>query len=179
MEALEKDVHLNIRGCTLEDVEILSKVGSEAYKDHYMHIWAQNKNFYIDLSFSVEAITRDMEAGNIDYFLISLKEEPIGLIKINVDKALKQYPATEAMEIEKIYLKNEAVGYGIGSKAIDYIIQFAKKKNKKVLWLNVMTTSKAFHFYQKLGFEAVGIYNLEYKDLKPEYREMLIMKMLL
>ncbi len=69
------------------------------------------------------------------------------------------------------FLKN-STGLDIGKKRIEFIKEFANTMNKKVIWLDVMTTSPVLSFYQKNGFKTISFYNLEYPGLKDGYREM-------
>jgi ribosomal protein S18 acetylase RimI-like enzyme len=60
------------------------------------------------------------------------------------------------------------------------MINIAKEKNKKLIWLKVMDSSKdAIEFYKKMGFEICGTAHLNFEMMKPEYREMYVMRKLL
>ncbi len=58
-----------------------------------------------------------------------------------------------------------------------FIKEYALKLNKKVIWLNVMTTSPALQFYRKFGFKGIKNYELDYPKIKDGYRGMLQMKL--
>ncbi len=148
-------------------------ISQQFYPEHYTHIWKNDDpSYYINLSFTEKAFTKDFSNTNIVYFLIEKDFKNLGLLKIREHQEVAAYSKTESLQLEKIYLLKESTGLGIGKKGIDYIKNYAKHLNKKVIWLDVMTTSPALTFYQKIGFETVSFYELEYPALKDGYKEM-------
>jgi GNAT superfamily N-acetyltransferase len=65
-----------------------------------------------------------------------------------------------------------ASGKGIGRQAVKFCIDFAKKKNKQIIWLRSMDSSEAIYFYERLGFVECGNSRLDFELMKPAYRGM-------
>ncbi len=159
--------------CTKHDIEPLVAVSQQFYPEHYTHIWKNNDpSYYINLSYNRIVFREDFKIDNIIYFIIEQANKTLGLLKIRPHKSVEGFDGSEALQLEKIYLLKEAIGLGIGKKGIEFIKNYAKTLNKKVIWLDVMTTSLALLFYQKLGFQTISFYNLDYPELKDDYREM-------
>lgn len=164
---------IEFQRCTKDDIEALVKISKQFYPEHYSHIWEnEDTSFYVDLSFTTAAFKKDFETENIIYFLIKRSEKILGMLKLRKHQELVGFKPTEALQLEKIYLLAEATGLGIGTHAMNFTKNFAEKLNKKVIWLDVMTTSPAIQFYKKLGFKTISYYNLDYPRLKDGYREM-------
>ncbi len=159
--------------CSENDIEALVKVSQQFYPEHYSHIWKnEDTSFYVNLSFTTVAFKKDFETENIIYFLIKRSKKVLGLLKLRRHQEVVGYTKTEALQLEKIYLLAEATGLGVGTHAIDFTKNLAQGLNKKVIWLDVMTTSPALQFYKKIGFKTISYYNLDYAGLKDGYREM-------
>ncbi|WP_299439712.1 GNAT family N-acetyltransferase [uncultured Aquimarina sp.] len=159
--------------CSENDIETLVKVSQQFYPEHYSHIWENgDTSFYVNLSFTAAAFKKDIDTENIIYFLIQRSEKTLGLLKLRKHQELVGYTQIEALQLEKIYLLAEATGLGIGTLAMDFTKNLAQELNKKVIWLDVMTTSPALQFYKKLGFKTISYYSLDYSGLKDGYREM-------
>ncbi len=167
------DSEIIFRKCSENDIDSLAKISQQFYPEHYTHIWKnEDPSYYINLSFTEKAFAKDFKIENIVYFLIEKNSKRLGLLKIRRDQEIQGYTKTEALQLEKIYLLKESIGLGIGKKGVDFTKNYAMKLNKKIIWLDVMTTSPALTFYQKNGFSTVSLYELEYPGLKDGYREM-------
>lgn len=164
--------------CTsVEDIPVLVEVGQRSYKQNYLHIWNDTGDFYIQKSFSKNVFEADLKNRNVTYFIIYDDSIAIGLIKINFNKPLEGFLDNQTLEVEKIYIIAEAAGKGIGTAAMTFIKEYALNLGKKVIWLNVMTTSPALQFYKKHGFTGIKNYELDYPKIKDGYRGMLQMKL--
>ncbi len=148
-------------------------ISQQFYPEHYTHIWKNDDpSYYINLSFTENAFAKDFTNNNIIYFLVEKDTKNLGLLKIRQHQEIMEHTKIEALQLEKIYLLKESIGLGIGKKGIDFIKNFAIHLNKKIIWLDVMTTSPALTFYKKIGFKTVSFYELKYPGLKDGYREM-------
>ncbi|WP_103071267.1 GNAT family N-acetyltransferase [Aquimarina sediminis] len=159
--------------CSKDDILDLIEVSQQCYPEHYSHVWKRNDpSYYINLSFNKKAFEEDFKTSNIIYFLIKKENNVLGLLKIRKHQKIKNFNDSEALQLEKIYLLKTSTGLGIGKKGIDFTKKYAFNLGKKAVWLDVMTTSPALPFYKKSGFNTVSFYNLDYPDIKDEYREM-------
>ncbi len=164
---------IEFKQCTESDIDNLVAISQQFYPEHYTHIWKnEDPGYYINLSFTQSAFKEDLKNENIIYFLIQSADNVLGLLKIRQHHKVEGFNNSEALQLEKIYLLKASTGLGIGKKAIEFVKNYAFNLKKRVLWLDVMTTSPALIFYQRMGFQTITFYNLDYPGLKDEYREM-------
>ncbi|XLS28076.1 GNAT family N-acetyltransferase [Flavobacteriaceae bacterium M23B6Z8] len=169
--------HIGFRKCAIMDIPLMSQVGSKAYVEHYAHIWQDGPEFYLNKSFSKTVFRKEVPNATIEYYLIYFEDQPIGLLKLNLFKGLDGQPNPKMIELEKIYIIKAYSSKNVGSTTISFLKHLATYKQISYIWLSVMTTSKAMDFYVKHGFEAVSYWQLDFKNLKKGYREMLKMKL--
>lgn len=61
------------------------------------------------------------------------------------------------MELERIYVLSPYQGQGVGAKALNFVLQLAKRTNKTYVWLGVWEKNEAaIRFYEKWGFKKIG-----------------------
>ena len=76
-----------------------------------------------------------------------------GYLKINEKDAQTDLPNENSLEIERIYVRREFQGSGLGKMLIEYGLSIAKEKKKEFAWLGVWEKNeKAIRFYEKMGF---------------------------
>ncbi len=164
---------ITFKPCSESDIDVLVKISQQFYPEHYIHIWKNNDpSYYVNLSFTKKAFYDDFKVDNIKYFLAQEASKNLGLLKIRKDEQVDGFESSEALQLEKIYLLKESTGTGVGKKGMEFIKNYALSLNKKVIWLDVMTTSPALFFYKKIGFSTILFYDLDYPGLKDGYKEM-------
>ncbi len=164
---------IHFKKCSEGDIDSLIHVSQQFYPEHYTHIWKNDDpSYYINLSFNRKAFEKDFKIENILYFLIQKRGTNLGLLKVRKNEKVSSFSDSEAIQLEKIYLLKNSTGLGIGKKGLEFTKNYAVSLGKKILWLDVMTTSPALVFYQKNGFRTISFYNLDYPGLKDGYREM-------
>lgn len=167
---------MQIRICTKDDIATLIEVSTQSYMEHYTYLWHDNGENYIRSNFNYEKLSDEMAIPNAVFFLILDEERAVGLIKLNIDSAVSNFPADQALELERIYFVKEAAGKGFGKEAISFVSDFAKQRNKKVIWLKAMDSSPAVEFYKKRGFVITAETYLNYPEIKDEFRKMFLEK---
>ena len=71
----------------------------------------------------------------------------------------------DRIEIDNIFVSEEKRGNGIGTKLLEYLINYAKENKIINITLEVRTSNSiARHLYQKLGFDEVAIRKYYYGD---------------
>jgi len=183
----KKDFHPDISmwKLTADDAVALSAIAINAYCDHYRHSWYEGVEWYIEKSFSVSNLEKELADTNAVFYMVFSEDRAVGFIKINIDAAFEDFSEKDAMDLEWMFLTSEASGKGIGSYLLQRILGFAKQRNKKLVWLKMMdSSSSAINFYKRNGFEICGTtrpnfvqMKEEVRDqMKQEVREMIIMK---
>lgn len=169
------EVEIVIKTAMEDDIPVLSRVALQAYRDHYLHLWYDSGEWYMQKSFSEEQFALELKDSNARFYIISNNEKPAGFLKINLDAPLDGN--ANALELERIYFTEECSGKGIGTKTVDYVFQLAAELKKDLVWLKVMDSSAgAIAFYKKHGFDVCGTCRLDFSQMKNELRGMYVMK---
>ena len=168
--------NIQIIPCTAADIPRLQAIAIRSYNDHYLYLWHDNGAWYKERSFSERALKEEIADPNAAFFLIYTGAELVGFLKLNIDKSLAGGRAEESLELERVYLVKSASGKGVGKKVIDFTVAYAKQRNKRLIWLKAMDSSRSVGFYEQNGFEKCGTYRLDFEVMKVEYRGMYVME---
>lgn len=151
-------------------------VGTQAYNQHYLHLWEnRDPTPYLQSSFTKEVLEKEEMDPNTELYVIHRKTVPVGIVKITLDSALESYTKEEALLVNKIYILSQHSGQGVGKKALEFISLRAKDLNKKIVWLDTMKNGPALQFYLKNGFEICKEIKLKFQTVLEEQRPMYIM----
>lgn len=99
----------------------------------------------------------------------------MGVLKITLHKAIVDYSADEALYVDKIYIKKEFTGQGLGQKTLQFVSLRAKELNKKIIWLDAMQKGPALGFYQKNGFQVLMETKVPFKTVIEEEKLMFVL----
>lgn len=163
------------------DAPALSNIALRAYRDHYLDYWYDRGEWYMQHSFAPDQLALELASSNARYFRIDLNGEPVGFLKINLDKALPnsstapEQAVREGIELERIYLTKNATGHGVGQAAMQLVEQIARERGKKTLWLKAMDSSPAIGFYARMGFRHHATHRLSFPQMKEELRGMVVL----
>ena len=165
---------------TTANAPALSEITLCAYRDHYLHLWHDAGEWYMNHSFAVDQLTTELADPNARYFMVNLNGEPVGFLKLNLDKVLPDtdsitHSEANDMELERIYLVKEATGHGVGQAAMRFVEDMARERGKKTLWLKSMDTGPALGFYERMGFKHHGTQRLNFPQMKEEFRGMIVL----
>jgi GNAT superfamily N-acetyltransferase len=159
-----------------ETIDTYIKTRTKAYNQHYRHLWPDGDTTpYIQTSFRVAILKKELSTINIQLFLIHRNKECVGILKLVTDAPLEAYAKKEALYLDKIYITKEASGEGIGTKAIQFIMLRAKAAEKKLIWLATMQKGAALNFYKKNGFLIHGKTEIKFKQAIEAEKPMFIM----
>ncbi len=162
---------------SVADVGLLRMVALKAYADHYLHLWDDGGEWYMQKSFSITQLTLELEDGNARFYLVYCEDEAVGFLKVNVDAPFQDVLGVDALELERIYLSKAASGKGIGKEVVSFVDALAATLHKKTIWLKVMDSSvKPITFYTQQGFGICGTHRLALEKMKAELRGMYLMK---
>ena len=86
-----------------------------------------------------------------------VKDEVAGYLKLNVNSAQTENVKPNALEVERIYLRQKFQHQGLGLVLIKLAEEIARKENYDYMWLGVYEHNLiAQKFYKKDGFTRVG-----------------------
>lgn len=146
-----KEMKIKIEKCALDSLDLLQEVSIETFTDTFQ---AQNseKNMkaYIEKSFHQEQLKQELLNPTAEFFFIYEKSEVAGYLKLNIE-------ATNTVEVERIYIRQQFQRSGLGKKLLEYAMERAKQYKKTEIWLGVWEKNdQALAFYKKIGFVRTG-----------------------
>lgn len=148
---------ITITEASIEDINKIQNIAHTTWPITYGQILAKEQlDYMLDLIYSDEALTSQMEKKEQLFYLISEDETTLGFIGIE-----HNYQSQAITKIHKIYLLPETQGKGIGKKVIEDIQKLALKNHSTSLSLNVNRFNSALSFYTKIGFEIIGEVNID------------------
>ncbi|WP_109831468.1 GNAT family N-acetyltransferase [Reichenbachiella versicolor] len=160
---------LSIRKIEKGDLIQLSILGKETYIQTFSETWLNKDslNQFLEETFGIEFLERDIEHNESMYFIISGKQEDVGYFKLSLTNEKVLY-------LKKIYLLKKAKGQNIGRLSIDFIENFCRKKQIQEIQLDVLSTNdSAISFYTKCGFSEI---NRTANYIDPERPELIVMQ---
>jgi diamine N-acetyltransferase len=150
---------LTTRQASAADVPALERLGEATYRSHFTAIWSPARlEAYIAAEYGAAALAESLARPELAIWLIAeVGREPIGFAKLNWNRALPVPPDRSGTELQKIYLLAEKTGQGHGGAMLEQILDRARQRGDKVIWLDVLKSNAgARAFYERHGFEVAG-----------------------
>ncbi|MFC4102525.1 GNAT family N-acetyltransferase [Paenibacillus xanthanilyticus] len=149
---------IHIQACTLSDLRLLQNISIETFRDTFQH---QNSpdtmQAYLDRAFNDNQLEHELRQPSSAFHLIYADDDIAGYMKINLDAAQTENMGSDALEIERIYIRKQHHGQGLGKHLIHYATDIARARGKAKIWLGVWEhNERAIAFYKKMGFEQTG-----------------------
>jgi ribosomal protein S18 acetylase RimI-like enzyme len=150
-------MHLKLRECNITDLKELQKISFETYHETFKEMCSEEvMQNYAKKAFDIQKIHQELNNKNSKFFFLYCDNLLSGYIKINEYDAQHALKSDNYMELERIYVKKDFQGIGLGKYLLKKTIQIAKENAKKCLWLSVWEKNKsAIEFYKKFGFEKI------------------------
>lgn len=151
-------MNLSIRKCSEIDLAELQQLAINTFSTAFSHMnTAETMEKYLKDSFNSEKLLSELQNENSSFYFVYFDNVLAGYIKLNEFEAQTDIKETTSFEIERIYVKKEFSGKGIGSKLIEFSVKQAQQKNKEYVWLGVWEKNKkAIEFYKRNGFAKSG-----------------------
>ena len=157
---ISPDSHPNItiRAASPADTDVLSKLCKETFYETFA---ADNREEdmqqYLSQSFSKEAIAGEMQQPESLFIIAEADSKAAGYARVIKNEYLQEPGNRYAMEMQRLYVKQEYHGHKLGYALMQHCIAHAKRKGADALWLGVWEHNhKAINFYRKVGFVRTG-----------------------
>ena len=145
-----------VRKADLSDLAALQQVG----RDTFFETFAQSNTEadmkkYLEQSFNETKVKEELTNPDSLLFIAWDDDQPIGYLKVNVDKAQTELQDKTALEIERIYVRSTHHGKNVGHLLYEKALEIALRQKKAYIWLGVWEENpRAIRFYEKNGFIA-------------------------
>ncbi|MFJ5769643.1 GNAT family N-acetyltransferase [Psychrobacillus sp. NPDC093180] len=157
---------IHIKECTIKDSSKLQKVSYETFNETFKHQnSSENMNAYLQKAFNLKQLEKELSNASSHFFFVYFNNEIAGYIKINTNDAQLEKMGDDALEIERIYIKNQFQKHGLGKYLFNKALEIAQESNKKKIWLGVWEKNdNAIAFYKKIGFVQTGAHSFYMGD---------------
>jgi diamine N-acetyltransferase len=157
---------MTIRPFQNADFETLRTIARDTFVATYAaHNEPERFQKYVDASFSTEQMQREVAHVASHFFLIFEQTKCLGYLKLNEVSAQTDVYDPQSLEIERIYVVENAKGKGIGKSLIQKAIEVAIAKNLKYVWLGVWEKNPAaIAFYERMGFQKFAEHIFQIED---------------
>lgn len=172
MQPVIEEEKLHIKVACSNDASVLSRLGKKTFQETYGKANTEkNMAIYLKAAFSKKSIIEQLEDDKNFFLIASIRNKPVGYAKLTENNKPFHDKTVNAVELERIYVKKEFQGSGIGKTLLDKCLAFAQLRQYPVMWLGVWEKNlKALKFYQQLGFVIFGSHVFELgNDLQNDY----------
>jgi len=147
---------IELRKVTPDDVRRLQEISRQTFSEAFSEENSEeNMQQYFQENLSVEKLTGELRDECSEFYFAMLDDRVIGYLKINFGLSQTDLKDESALEIERIYVKQECQDNGVGQLLYEKAKEIARGKNAEYIWLGVWEHNlKAINFYRKNGFVA-------------------------
>jgi ribosomal protein S18 acetylase RimI-like enzyme len=172
-----EDGRLDIRivPCTMAEVETLEQIAYETFDETFRVMnTAETMEKYLEEAFNRERLLEELSNPKSTFFFKHTDNKLSGYLKLNEAPAQSDLNDANSLELERIYVRKEFRGKGLGKVLIEYAIQIARQRGKRYIWLGVWErNADAIVFYRRMGFTIAGYHAFR---MGSEIQRDLIMK---
>ena len=145
---------MEICKCDESSSEVLVEIGKETYFDTFNSMNTQETmNSYLAEAFNLKRIEQELKNPDSEFFLLRDDNKPVAYFKINFPPAQTDINDPRSLELERIYVRKEFKGRGIGRLMMRKIEEIARSHGYQYLWLGVWEKNElAISFYKRNGF---------------------------
>ncbi|KRL91056.1 GNAT family N-acetyltransferase [Lactobacillus kalixensis] len=147
-----------IKNVTIDDLKKLQEISRETFKKTFDPFTKPDDMAeFLEESYATQKLTQEISNPDSRFFFLMVDGEVAGYLKINVGHAQTEQLRDNALEIERIYLREKFQHQGLGSVLFNYAEKIATAEKKDYLWLGVYEKNiVAQKFYAKKGLTRVS-----------------------
>lgn len=136
------------------NIPLIQTLAKDIWNEHYPGIISKEQiDYMLNVMYATKRIEEEMKLGVV-YMLIKVNNAPAGYLSYFHEKA------DNRVKVDKIYLKKEFHGRGIGQQMLDHVYKKCVQMNIPSLYLNVnKKNEKAIRAYERFGFVKSGEIN--------------------
>ena len=147
-------ITIQIEKVSVINIDDLQKISRDTFYETFVTSTSEeNMRLYLENNFSKEQLSKELENSYSEFYFAIQENEVIGYLKINYSAAQTELKDDNSLEVERVYVRHNYHGKGVGQQLLDYAIQLAKQKNMQSVWLGVWENNhRAISFYKKNGY---------------------------
>ena len=151
---------------TPETITDYCQTGIAAYLEHYTHLWpGGDPSPYFNQYYRGEQVARELQNQAFVHGLLQVEGQAAGIFKLDLNRDSGGFHPGKALFVEKIYLRSDYTGMGLGSALLQQFCIWGRELGMKGLWLETMYRGPARSFYLKHGFRFLGTAQVPYREV--------------
>lgn len=157
---------INIVKCTFNHVHELQAISYETFNEtSRQQNSPENMQVYLERAFNLEQLEKELANSSSQFFFVYSDNEIAGYLKVNTAEAQSEEMGEDALEVERIYIRNKFQKHGLGKYLLNKAMEIAVECHKKNIWLGVWDRNEnAIAFYNKMGFVQTGAHSFYMGD---------------
>ncbi len=134
-----------------EQIAEVARLAREIWPEHYEPIIGQTQVDYMLGKFQSEGAIAAQLREAYEYYIVAHEDRNSGYVAVVPDVA------NQMLLISKLYVRKSERGHGLGKKALEFVVDLARKRGLKTIWLTVNKyNSNSIAWYGRMGFKNVG-----------------------
>ncbi len=152
--------------CQPKDLIALQSLSIQTFSDTYQEKnTKENFDNYIDSAFNKIQLQKELSTKGSHFYFVYFEKCLAGYFKLNEPGAQSDLNEKNTIELERIYLKNDFKGLGLGKSMIAKSIEVGKELGFQKIWLGVWEENpNAILFYERMGFKKAGTHTFTVGD---------------
>lgn len=150
--------NISIKEATTGDAGLIADLSRQTFYDSFAaDNTPENIDKFMNEQFTREKLMEEVGAPGNTFLLAYVGDEVVAYTRLRETASPLLMENGPAIEIARIYAKQNSIGKGVGSALMQQCMEIARQKNARVIWLGVWEKNyKAIAFYTKWGFEKFG-----------------------
>ena len=140
------------------DADTLSAAGRRLFVQAYgPHSEPDDLAIHVEQYFGRDSVAAELQVPEVSYTMACDGDAIAGFIKLRRGSSPEAIPATDAMEVQQLYVDAERQRSGVGRALMDRAATVTLEEGRAGLWLSVWQDADwAVAFYEAYGFRTVG-----------------------
>ena len=149
---------IDICSAGIDAADTLAHIGMSSFRDAYSaHSDPVDLEAHLQEFFAPQAVRACIESGASQYLLASVDRRPGGLAKYRPAACPVPGGATDALELQQLYVLASVQRHGLGRRLVDALVDVAQGQQRSGIWLSCWEEADwALNFYLGNGFVSVG-----------------------
>jgi ribosomal protein S18 acetylase RimI-like enzyme len=149
---------MTLKKCGIRDLDLLVTLGRETYYDSFAAMNSkETMTLYLESAFHPNKLKQEIENKDSHFYIAYEGKIPAAYLKLNLAPSQTDINDADSIEIERIYVKKEFMGQGIGKALIQFSQEIGQKMGCSYAWLGVWEQNdQGIEFYKKNGFHPKG-----------------------
>ncbi len=157
---------MTFRPATLSDIDALTDLSAVTMRESFgpPHNPADVVEAYIANALTQLQLEAELADPRSAFFVLEALDGSLaGYAKLRQYTPPRRMTERNALEIQRIYLRQPYIGQGAGARLMQSCLDYARQQGHRAVWLGVWERNYvAQAFYQKMGFVRFGFHYFDF-----------------